>query len=485
MTNFRGIAACCFRYGLLLTLGLYNVCAAYSDDTPTRPNFVIINIDDMGYADIEPYGSRLNRTPNLKRMAAEGRKLTCYYAAPVCSPSRASLMTGCYPKRALSIPHVLFPGNAQGLHPDELTVAELLKAAGYQTGMVGKWHLGDQPQFLPTRQGFDEYYGLPYSNDMGPAADGVKSNLGKPLPKTRRKGQPPLPLLRNETVIKRVLANDQVEIVENYTREAERLIQSYAQSDKPFFLYLPHTAVHFPLYPGKDFQGKSKHGLFGDWVEELDASVGRVLAALKENGFDKNTLVIFTSDNGGQPRHGAMNTPLRGGKGSTFEGGMRVPTIAWWPGKIPAGTETDAVVGMFDILPTFVALAGGKLPEDRKIDGANIWPILAGEKNAKSPHDTFYYYRGLKMQAVRTGDWKLFLGNGELYNLAEDISESNNLAAKHPEIVKQLRADAAKTTDDLGVDGVGPGCRPLGLARDARPLISHEGEIREGFAPQP
>ncbi|MEO8499198.1 MAG: sulfatase, partial [Planctomycetota bacterium] len=425
-----------------------------------RPNFIVINIDDLGYGDIQPYGSKLNRTPNLNRMAEEGRKLTCFYAAPVCSPSRASLLTGCYPKRVLPIPHVLFPGNAEGLDPSEITIAELLKAQGYATGIIGKWHLGDQPEFLPTRQGFDYYYGLPYSNDMGPAEDGVKSNLGKPLPKSdgkKGKGQPPLPLLRNETVLQRVLPDDQQAIVERYTQEAVKFLNDHR--DEPFFLYLPHSAVHFPLYPGKAFQGKSQNGLFGDWVEEVDWSVGQVLDTIRELKLDEKTLVVFTSDNGGQQSHGAVNLPLRGGKGSTLEGGMREPTIAWWPKHIPAGTETAAVTSMMDVLPTFVNLAGGSVPIDRKIDGGDIWPILAGDANAKSPHETFYYFRGLNLQAVRHGPWKLHLAKGDLYNLESDIGESQDVAKEHPEVVARLNGLADETKADLGTTDIGPGCR--------------------------
>src|SRR5262245_32772656 len=301
-----------------------------------KPNFILINIDDLGYADIGPFGSKINRTPNLDRMAKEGRKLTSFYAAPVCSPSRAALLTGCYPKRVLPIQGVLFPGNDVGLSPKEVTVAEVLKAEGYATAIIGKWHLGDQPEFLPNRQGFDLHFGLPYSNDMGPAEDGTKSNLGKPLPKPKGPGQPPLPLLRNGTVVKRVLPDDQQSLVELYTTEAERFIKEHR--DAPFFLYLAHNAVHFPVYPGKKWAGKSPHGIFSDWVEEVDWSVGRVLDAVRGHGLAERTLVIFTSDNGGTPR--SVNAPLRGHKGSTFEGGMRVPAIAWWPGKVPAGSET-------------------------------------------------------------------------------------------------------------------------------------------------
>lgn len=462
-------------------LGLIVLMTGSATEAAKKPNFIYINIDDLGYADIEPFGSKVNRTPHLNRMAEEGRKLTCFYAAPVCSPSRASLMTGSYPKRALSIPHVLFPGNAEGLAQDEVTVAELLKEQGYSTGIVGKWHLGDQPEFLPRKQGFDYYYGLPYSNDMGPAADGVKSNLGAPLPQQRnvRRIQPPLPLLRNETVLQRVLPDDQQAIVENYTKEAVSFIWDHR--DEPFFLYLPHSAVHFPLYPGKKFHGKSKHGLFGDWVEEVDWSVGQVLDTVRQLGLAENTMVIFSSDNGGQPKHGAINEPLRGGKGSTFEGGMRVPTIAWWPTKIPAGTASDEVVSTMDILPTFTNLAGGKVPTDRKLDGNDIWPILSGGKDAKSQYEAFYFYRGLNLQCVRSGDWKLHLANGELYNLKDDISESNNVAKAHPDVVAKLRAFAAAQEDDLGVKDIGPGCRPLGKVENPKPLIDHDGKVRAGF----
>jgi len=446
-----------------------------------KPNFIIINIDDLGFGDIGPFGSAKNRTPHLDRLAREGRKLTCFYAAPVCSPSRASLLTGCYPKRSLPIPHVLFPGNDVGLAPAEVTLAELLTQEGYATGIIGKWHLGDQPEFLPTRQGFDYYFGLPYSNDMGPAQDGVKSNLGSPLPKSKNRGQPPLPLMRNETVLQRVLPDDQQKLVERYTDEAVQFMKRHR--DEPFFLYLPHSAVHFPLYPGEAFVGKSGNGLFSDWVEEVDWSVGRVMAAIRELGLADNTLVIFTSDNGGATRHGAVNLPLRGAKGSTFEGGMRVPTIAWWPGRIPAESATDAVTGMMDVLPTIIKLAGGEPPADRRIDGADIWPILVGDEDAHSPHDHFYYFRGLQLQAVRSGPWKLHLSSGELFHLDDDIAESSNVAGEHPEIVKQLRALADAMNDDLGVDGHGPGCRPLGRVSDARPLIDHDGRVRSGFKP--
>lgn len=450
-------------------------------DAP-KPNFIVINIDDMGYADIGPFGSKLNRTPNLDRMAKEGRKLTSFYAAPVCSPSRAALMTGCYPKRALPIPHVLFPIDAVGLSPKEVTVAEVLKDAGYATAIVGKWHLGDQPEFLPNQQGFDLHFGLPYSNDMGPVSDGVRSDLGKPIPEAKGKQQPPLPLLRNGKVVKRVLPDDQQSLVEIYTAEAIKFIGE--KKEGPFFLYMPHNAVHFPIYPGKQWAGKSPNGIYSDWVEEVDWSVGRILDALKENGIADRTLVIFTSDNGGTPR--AVNTPLRGHKGTTFEGGMRVPTIAWWPGKIPAGTETDAIAGMFDILPTFTALAGGKLPADRKIDGANLWPHLSGEAGAKPAHETFYYYQGMRLTAVRHGDWKLQIAptarvanaavlkeafEPKLYNLKTDIGEATDVAAANPEVVAKLKTLVEAMKGDLGLDGPAPGSRELGKVENPKPLL--------------
>jgi len=456
--------------------GLLAALTLLASAPAAKPNFVVINIDDMGYGDIAPFGSTINRTPHLDRMAKEGRKLLSFYAAPVCSPSRSALMTGCYPKRVLSIPHVLFPGNAEGLSPNEITVAEVLKAQGYATGIIGKWHLGDQPEFLPTRQGFDSYYGLPYSNDMGPAADGVKSNYGAPLPQSKGKGQPPLPLLRNETVLQRVRAGDQIRLVELYTAEAEAFLR--AHRDGPFFLYLPHNAVHFPIYPGKDFRGKSSHGLYSDWVEEVDASVGRVLDTIRELGLAENTMVLFTSDNGATPR--GVNKPLRGFKNSTWEGGMREPTIAWWPGKIPAGTESDAVCGMMDVLPTLARLAGGAPPADRKIDGMDLWPVLAGEAGAKG-HDVFYYYKGFRLEAVRSGPWKLHLAKGELYNLADDIGEAKNVAAEHADDVARLRGLADRMKDDLGLDGIGPGCRPLGKAANPRPILDDDGKVREGL----
>ncbi len=480
-----------------------------------KPNFIVINIDDLGYADIGPFGSS-NKTPHLDRMAKEGRKLTSHYAAPVCSPSRAALLTGCYPKRALPIPHVLFPAAAVGLNPAERTIAEVLKDAGYTTACIGKWHLGDQREFLPTSQGFDSYFGIPYSNDMGPGPDGAKSNPGQPQPPPqdvnaaaararnpggdetglKGAGQPPLPLVENEKVVGRVRVDEQFAVTRQYTGRAVKFI--HEQKDKPFFLYLPHTAVHFPLYPAKDFLGKSPNGLPGDWAEEVDWSVGQVLTALRELKLAEKTLVIFTSDNGGSLNHGSNNQPLRGTKGQTFEGGIRVCTIAWWPGKIPAGTATDAITSHMDILPTFAQLAGAKSPSDRKLDGVDIWPALAGAADAKPPRDHFLYFRGLTLEAVRSGAWKLHLAlaDGEpgkkkgppqpqLFNLTDDPGETKNIAAAHPEIVPRLQALAQTMKDDLGVEGLGPGCRPLGRVANPQPMIGADGTVRADAAGHP
>lgn len=465
-----------------------------------RPNFILINIDDLAYADTGPFGST-NKTPHLDRMAKEGRKLMSHYAAPVCSPSRAALMTGSYPKRALPIPGVLFPAGAVGLNPAERTVAEVLKDAGYATACIGKWHLGDQPEFLPTRQGFDYYYGLPFSNDMGPASEGVKSNFGEPLPANKAAapkknakaqvddetgvkgmGQPPLPLFRNENVIARVRAEQQQKLTADYGEEAATFIKGH--KDKPFFLYLPHSAVHFPLYPSANYRGKSPNGLRGDWVEEVDAAIGRVFDAVREAGLDQRTLIVFTSDNGGPLNHGGKNTPLRGGKGQTLEGGIRVCTIAWWPGHIPAGTSTGAITSMMDILPTFAKLAGASVPTDRKLDGVDVSPVLLGTAGAKAPREEFFYFSGFNLQAVRSGPWKLHLGSKQLYNLESDIGESKDVAADQPDVVRRLQALAQTMAGDLGLDGIGPGCRPLGRVDNPKPAVAMDGTVRPEFAGQ-
>lgn len=415
-----------------------------------KPNFIVILIDDMGYGDIEPYGSKVNRTPNLSKMAAEGMKLTSFYAAPTCTPSRAQMMTGCYAKR-VSMPSVIFPSCPTGLSTDEKTVARLLKDQGYATMCIGKWHLGDQPEFLPTRHGFDHYVGLPYSNDMG---------------------KPPLPLLRDNKVVQ--APADQDKLTALYTEEAVKFIT--ASQGKPFFLYFPHTAVHVPLFPGKDFAGKSNNGKYGDWVEEVDWSVGQLLKTLRDLKLDSNTMVIFTSDNGpwlDKGKASGVAHPLRGGKFSCWEGGVREPTIAWWPGKIAAGSTCDAMVSEMDVLPTLVTLAGGTIPADRKIDGLNIWPLLSGQSK-ESPHEALFYFAGNKLNGVRAGKWKLL--NGQLYDLDADIGETTNLADKNQDVVKKLQAFLDAIDKDLGSNGTGPGVRPCGRVAKPRPLVKDQME---------
>ena len=425
-----------------------------------KPNIVFILIDDLGYGDIGPFGSKLNRTPNLDRLAKEGMKLTSFYACPVCTPSRAQIMTGCYAKR-VSLPKVLFPVAATGLSGNEITIARLLKNLGYITTCIGKWHLGDQLAFLPTRHGFDQFFGLPYPNDMTPDK---KAGSKKADPK---KGKiPPLPLLRGEKVIETVSQDGQDDLTERNTVEAVKFIRD--NKDRPFFLYLPHMAVHAPLHPGKAFRGKSKNGLYGDWVEETDASVGRVMDVLRELKLDKNTLVIFSSDNGASKN--GSNAPFTGFKGSASEGGMRIPMIAWWPGKIGADTASDAVTGNIDLLPTLVKLAGGEAPKDRVIDGKDLWPLLSGTKK-ESPHDAYYCFGVNGLSAVRSGPWKLYLDGNALYQLDKDFSEKMNVAQANPEVVKKLQAFVERMDKDLGVTKIGPGVRAPGRVENPQPLL--------------
>ena len=448
---------------LLLFLGILPTNAA-------QPNLVLISMDDMGYGDIGCFGSTKNRTPVIDKMAHEGMRFTDFYVTSgVCTPSRASLLTGCYPRRLnLHVDQndkwVLFPAARKGLNPDEVTVAELLKKQGYATACIGKWHLGDQPKFLPTRQGFDTYFGIPYSNDMG------RKNI-------------PLPLLRDDEVIEAPIK--QAPITRRYTNEAVSFIK--ANATKPFFIYLPHTSVHLPLFPGKEFSGKSKNGKYGDWIEEVDASTGTILKTLQELNLDTKTLVIFTSDNGSRGDNGGSNAPFKGNKGTTDEGGMRVPCVMRWPSKIPAGTTCDELVSTLDILPTFTALAGGQVSHDRKIDGHDIRDLLYGKVGAQSPHEAFFYYHTTQLQAVRSGKWKLVLPQSEkftgwsqkikksplqLFDLKADPGEQKNLAGSNPEVITQLMTFVKGAQDDLGDGGqMGKGQRPAGWVEVAVPLL--------------
>ena len=445
---------------LFILLGILSVlltgCVGKAD---SPPNFIIIFIDDLGYADIGPFGSKLNRTPNLDRMAAEGMILTDFYvASSVCTPSRAALMTGSYPQRVdmstNALPGsgnnlVLFPGDPKGLNPNEITLAEMLKEKGYATTIIGKWHLGDQKQWLPRNQGFDSYFGIPYSNDMSewhPRID-----------------YPPLPLMRNEEVIEE--EPDQGLLTKRYTEEALTYIE--ANKDHPFFVYMPHTMVHNPRYASPAFEGKSNNGLYGDIVEELDWSVGKILDKLEALGLDDNTMVLFFSDNGGTrstDTYQVSGEPLRGQKGTMFEGGFRVCSVAWSPGLIPANSICKELTTAMDLYPTFANLSGASVPNDRIIDGKDITALLTGKSNAKTPHNTFFYHRRKDLHAVRSGPWKLFVkdyryGNetipaGTLYNLTEDIGETTDVGASNPQVVARLQALAEASRIDIG-DGEG------------------------------
>lgn len=423
-------------------------------DAADRPNFILVFIDDMGYGDIGAFGSTDNRTPEIDAMANEGMKLTSFYAHPVCTPSRAALMTGSYPIRnglQTGFWHpVLMPGDPQGIHPDEVTVAEVLKNRGYATGIIGKWHLGDQPEFLPNNHGFDYYFGLPYSNDMSPF-----------MPLNPR-NHPPLPLLRNGEVIREV-PEDQSFLTGDYTSEALAFIDRHRK--QAFFLYIPHSMVHVPLWAGEDFKETSSNGVLGDCIEEIDRGVGEIRKKLEEHGIAENTLVFFTSDNG--PARGSAG-PLRGRKGSTYEGGLRVPTVAYWPGTVPGGSAYGDTATTMDILPTFAALAGAESQSDR-VDGFDISAILKGDTSQASAYEAFYYYRGYELRAVRSGKWKLHT-DGTLYNLDADIAESNDRASEEPEVMARLSALLDEGRQALGTGPQWPIDPGIELPATARPI---------------
>lgn len=427
------------------------------------PNVVVIFTDDLGYADIGSFGAKGYETPHLDRLAAEGRRFTQWYAPQaVCSASRTGLLTGCYPNR-LGIHGALSPGSGHGLNPDETTMAELFKSKGYATAAFGKWHLGDHEKFLPLAQGFDEYFGIPYSNDMWPQHPTSKSF-------------PPLPLFDGNDRVRIVDEADQKMLTTWLTTKSVDFINRHRE--EPFFLYVPHPQPHVPLYVSDRFAGTTERGLYGDVIAEIDWSVGEILNAISTNGLDENTLVIFTSDNGpwlSYGTHSGSANPLREGKGTSWEGGVRVPCVMRWPGKIPAGTVCEEPGMHIDLLPTFAGLIGAELPA-KAIDGLDLFPLISGVEGAKNPHESYWiYYKTNELHAIVKDQWKLVLPHGyrslagggggdggapvpyqnlksglELYHLYEDISESGDLAAKHPEKVAELLEYAEAARAELG-----------------------------------
>jgi arylsulfatase A-like enzyme len=451
--------------------------AAFCAASHAQPNILVILNDDMGYADLGCFGADKIKTPRVDQLAKEGRRFTSFYvSSAVCSASRAALLTGCYPNR-VGVKGVFFPNRgSHGLDPKHFTIAELLKSAGYKTLAAGKWHLGDEPKFLPTNQGFDTYYGVPYSNDMYPAEnmkyakdclyrEGVTQEKLKAAfddMRAKKSNSPrtmkdKVPLMRDEECIEFPL--DQRTITRRLADESIRFIKESVEEKKPFFVYLANPMPHTPLFVSEAFDGKSAQGIYGDVIEEIDHNTGRVLDALKENGVADNTLVIFTSDNGPwliKKDHGGSAKPLRDGKGSSYDGGQRVPTIMRWPGKIPAGSVCDEVATAMDLMPTFAAIIGTGLPDDLELkpDGHDIRKLMTGGPDEKTPYTAFFYNRN---SAVRYGKWKYRKGaryghwsgvdkklpnpqEEQLFNLEEDIGETTNLINERPEVAVRLKS---------------------------------------------
>ena len=475
----RGSAHC--RWLLLCVFSLIWTASSGGSRVAAQrlPNFVIVYADDMGYADIGPFsaknGAARPRTPNLDRMAAEGVRLTNFYVAQaVCSASRMALLTGNYPNR-VGIQGALNHTATYGINADEKTIAEVLKPRGYATAIYGKWHLGHEKPFLPTRHGFDEYFGLPYSNDMWPRHPQQKNFY------------PDLPLIENDTVVK--LDPDQSQLTTWYTEHAVSFIER--NREKPFFLYVAHSMPHVPLFVSSKFSGKTPDGLYGDVIAEIDWSVGQILETLRQTGLDDRTLVIFASDNGPWLSYGnnaGSAGAFREGKGTTFEGGVRVPFIARWPDHVAKGVSSNTPAMTIDLLPTLAGLAGAPVPSDRIIDGRDAWPVISGKRDAKAPHDVLYFYWGAELHAARRGKWKLHMphpyqalesaGNDgapgkyvrrelelSLFDLDADAGETTNVLGQHPDVVKQLMEDVERAREDLGdalTKRVGKNVRPAG-----------------------
>ncbi len=436
--------------------------------TTAKPNVIIIFADDQGYADVGCFGARGFETPNIDRLAKQGTRFTNFHSSqPVCTASRAGLLTGCYPNR-IGLLGALGPKSQRGIHENEMTLGEVFKQRGYATAVYGKWHLGLEPKFLPTRHGFDDYFGLPYSNDMWPFHPEAGDHF------------PPLPLIEREEII--ALNPDQSNLTTWYTEHAVKFIEDH--KDRPFFLYVPHSMPHVPLFVSDKFKGKSEQGMYGDVIMEIDWSVGRIMTTLKRLGLEDNTLVIYTSDNGpwlSYGDHAGSAGPLREGKGTTWDGGHREPCIMRWPGNIPAGESCSTPLMSIDLLPTLAKLINAQLPE-HTIDGKDVWPILSGQRGAKSPHDAYYFYWGDELQAVLSGKWKLHFpheyrtlgghpgGTGgipakylkartrlALYDLNSDIGERNNVALEHARVVEKLSAMGLAFDRDLKANSREPG----------------------------
>jgi arylsulfatase A len=425
------------------------------------PNIIVIFADDLGYGDLGCFGNPTIHTPHLDRMAAEGMKLTQFYsAAPVCTPSRAALMTGRLPARSGMCSNkrrVLFPNSKGGIPASEITLAEALKTKGYATACIGKWHLGHLKPFLPTQNGFDSYFGIPYSNDMDRVQTAPRGRTAFLKPKIEYWN---VPLMKNNSIIERPA--QQTTITRRYTEAAIEFIEK--KKDQPFFLYLPHSLPHVPLFRSPAFAGQSRRGLYGDVIEEIDWSVGQVLNTLKRCGIDQHTLVFFTSDNGPWlifNEHGGSAGLLRDGKGSTWEGGMREPTLAWWPGKIKAGSVSAAVSSTMDIYATALNQAAIPLPKDRTLDSYDLTPVLTG--TGTSGRKLLFYYRGYRLMAVRKGPWKMHLMTQnaygqrdpvkhdppQLYHLEHDPGENYELGKQHPEVITDLMQDIKKHQQSL------------------------------------
>ena len=471
-TNFAILFSWCFAGTL------------YAETAP--PNIVIIFCDDLGYNDLGCFGSKKIKTPNIDRMAAEGRRFTDFLVpSSVCSPSRAALLTGCYPKRVGMHEHVVFPKTKRGLHPDEVTIADHLRLAGYKTACVGKWHLGNYPQTLPLNHGFDSYYGIPYSNDMNHPDN--KRPKGATMRDKSWKDQASVLLWRTPLVIGNDIAElptDQRTVTRRYTDRAIEFVE--ANKDQPFFLYLPHSMPHVPLFVPEDVYDPNPENAYTCTIEHIDAEVGRLMDSIRRLNLSENTLVIFTSDNGPWlpfNNHGGSALPLRNGKGTPFEGGQRVPCIAWWPNQIPANSESNEFLSTMDLLPTIADIIGKPLQgqtnqSDTKLDGFTATKTFTG--NAKSPRQQFVYYTAKgRLTGIRKGNWKLLIDpllrqesdrkpesqvKEMLFNLSEDLSESNNLAASHPDKVEELKRLMTKLDQEISTNS-----RPAWFAKTENP----------------